>query len=105
MKTTEHFGNYPSRKRASLKPKKRAAALEEGFKKIHDAANAAAVNTGNNFVQLFQPMDAAKRRTADMNEALKQTTSTFQFAKSGVSAFAAAATVALGAVVSGAGLQ
>lgn len=82
---------------------KRAAALEEGFKKIHDAANAAAVNTGNKFVQLHQPMDAAKQRTADMNEALKQTTSTFQFAKSGVLAFAAAATVALGAVVSGAG--
>ena len=82
---------------------KRAAALEEGFKKIRDAANAAAVNTGNNFVQLLQPMDAAKQRTADMNEALKQTASTFQFAKSGVSAFAAAATVALGAVVVGAG--
>lgn len=81
---------------------KRAAALEEGFKKIRDAANAAAVNTGNNFVQLLQPMDAAKQRTADMNEALKQTASTFQFAKSGVSAFAAAATVALGAVVVGA---
>ena len=82
---------------------KRAAALEEGFKKIRDAANAAALNTGNNFVQLLQPMDAAKQRTADMNEALKQTASTFQFAKSGVSAFAAAATVALGAVVVGAG--
>lgn len=82
---------------------KRAAALEEGFKKIRDAANAAALNTGNNFVQLLQPMDAAKQRTADINEALKQTASTFQFAKSGVSAFAAAATVALGAVVSGAG--
>ena len=82
---------------------KRAAALEEGFKKIRDAANAAAVNTGNNFVQLLQPMGAAKQRTADMNEALKQTASTFQFAKSGVSAFAAAATVALGAVVVGAG--
>lgn len=82
---------------------KRAAALEEGFKKIRDAANAAAVNTGNNFVQLLQPMDAAKQRTADMNEALKQTASTFQFAKSGVSAFAAAASVALGAVVVGAG--
>ena len=41
---------------------KRAAALEEGFKKIRDAANAAAVNTGNNFVQLLQPMDAAKQR-------------------------------------------
>jgi tape measure domain-containing protein len=81
---------------------KRAAALEEGFKKIRDAANAAAVNTGNNFVQLLQPMDAAKQRTADMNEALKQTASAFQFAKSGVSAFAAAATVALGAVVVGA---
>ena len=92
---------------------KRAAALEEGFKKIRDAANAAALNTGNNFVQLLQPMDAAKQRTADMNEALKQTASTFQFAKSGVSAFAAAipgitgdivkTTVALGAVVVGAG--
>ena len=82
---------------------KRAAALEEGFKKIRDAANAAALNTGNNFVQLLQPMDAAKQRTADMNEALKQTVSTFQFAKSGVSVFAAAASVALGAVVSGAG--
>ena len=35
---------------------KRAAALEEGFKKIRDAANAAAVNTNNNFVQLLQPM-------------------------------------------------
>lgn len=82
---------------------KRAAALEEGFKKIRDAANAAALNTGNNFVQLLQPMDAAKQRTADMNEALKQTVSTFQFAKSGVLVFAAAASVALGAVVSGAG--
>ncbi len=81
---------------------KRAAALEEGFKKIRDAANSAALNTGNKFVQLLQPMDAAKQRTADLNEALKQTASTFQFAKSGVSAFAAAATVALGAVVVGA---
>ncbi len=78
---------------------KRAAALEEGFKKIRDAA---AVNTGNNFMQLLQPMDATKQRTADMNGALKQTASTFQFAKSGVSAFAAAATVALNAVVVGA---
>ena len=75
---------------------KRAAALEEGFKKIRDAASVA-------FVQLLQPMDAAKQRTTDMNEALKQTASTFQFAKSGISAFAAAATVALDAVVSGAG--
>ena len=82
---------------------KRAAALEEGFKKIRDAANAAALNTGNNFVQLLQPMDAAKQRTADLNEALKQIASTFQFAKSGVSVFAAAASVALGAVVVGAG--
>ena len=82
---------------------KRAAALEEGFKKIRDAANAAVVNTGNNFVQLLQPMDAAKQRTADMNEALKQYASTFQFAKSAVSVFAAAASVALGAVVVDAG--
>jgi len=57
---------------------KRAAALEEGFKKIRDAANTAAVNTGNNFVQLLQPM-------------------------AGVLAFAADATIALGAVVGGAG--
>jgi len=57
---------------------KRAAALEEGFKKIRDAANAAVVNTGNNFVQLLQPM-------------------------AGVLAFAADATIALGAVVDGAG--
>ncbi|TXH44755.1 MAG: hypothetical protein E6Q97_32265 [Desulfurellales bacterium] len=82
---------------------KRAAALEEGFKKIRDAANVAVVNTGENFVQLLKPMDAAKQRTADMNEALKQIASTFQFAKSGISAFALVAAVALNAVVDGAG--